>query len=141
MTEFAAELGVSRETLSRIEHGFRWPSYPTIYKIMGLLGIEWETIAVRGTNVAPALIYASDNRQDLGDALRNGRIKERKSLQVVADVVGLSVSQLSRIERSQSTRGRLIESIGGKLWQSDDDRFEFSFTHPELNRLAKKGRM
>ncbi|WP_369815862.1 helix-turn-helix domain-containing protein [Erythrobacter sp. QSSC1-22B] len=137
--EMAQLIGISRETLSRIESGCRWPSYDTLDKIIGLFEVEWDVVAIKGASDRPSRHHAPDCRQDLGLALRAGRLHERLSLRALAERTGISYSQLSRIERAESTRSRVVDtrvdSGSGKI----DDDTTFQFTHPELARLAEKG--
>ncbi|MEL7790147.1 helix-turn-helix transcriptional regulator [Citromicrobium bathyomarinum] len=139
--ELADIAGIRRESLSRIENGRRWPSYDALYRIMGVLSLEWHDIAHKGTSERPARLYASECRQNLGSALRAGRLKERLTLQELATRTGLSASQISRLERSQSIRGGLLEMIDpGKPVRSDEAPDPvFQFIHPELARLVKLG--
>lgn len=137
--EMAELVGISRETLSRIESGRRWPSYDTLERIIGLFGLEWEAVAMKGKSVRPFRHYGPECLQDLGSALRAGRLQEGLSLRILAEQTGISYSQLSRIERAESTRSRvihaLVDSGSGKI----DDETTFQFTHPELDRLAERG--
>lgn len=132
-------IGISRETLSRIESGRRWPSYDTLDKIIGLFDLEWDVVAIEGACDRPSRHHAPDCRQDLGSALRAGRLQEGLSLRALADRIGICHSQLSRIERSESIRSgvldTLVDSGSGKI----DDDTVFEFNHPELARLAEKG--
>ena len=133
--------GIRRESLSRIENGHRWPSYDALYRIMDVLDLEWHELAHKGPSERPARLYAPDRRQDLGSALRAGRQKEELTLGELARKTGLSVSQLSRIERSQSISGRLLERIdtGNPVGAAEVAEPVFRFVHPELARLAAVG--
>jgi len=59
----------------------------------------------------------------------------------VAERTGLSPSQLSRIEQSQSIYSGLLEMIDPGLPFAADEEPDpaFQFIHPELARLAKNG--
>lgn len=139
--ELADIAGIRRESLSRIEKGRRWPSYDALYRIMDVLNLEWHHIAHKGASERPARLYAPERRQDLGSALRAGRLKEGLTLQELALRTGLSASQLSRLERSQSVRSGLLEMIDpGKPVRPDEPPNPvFQFIHPELARLAECG--
>ena len=135
----ANRISISRESLSRIERGHREPSYDTLYNLMGLFQIEWHEIATRGESSRPCRHYATELRQDLGCALRAGRLLEGLTLQALAEHTGMSASQLSRIERSQSARSRVIEIETSDRDRPIDDKTAFRFTNKELARLAKMG--
>ena len=141
--ELADIAGIRRESLSRIESGRRWPSYDALFQIMGVLSLEWHHIAHKGANERPARLYAPERRQDLGSALRAGRLEERLTLQELARRTGLSASQLSRLERSQSVRSGLLEMIdpGEPAKAGEEADPVFQFIHPELARLVKSGMM
>ncbi|QWC56494.1 helix-turn-helix domain-containing protein [Erythrobacter sp. 3-20A1M] len=141
--ELADIAGIRRESLSRIESGRRWPSYDALYQIMGVLSLEWHDIAHKGVSERPARLYASERRQDLGSALRAGRLKEGLTLQELARRTGLSASQLSRLERSQSVRSGLLKMIdpGKPVRPGEPPDPVFQFVHPELARLVKSGMM
>jgi transcriptional regulator with XRE-family HTH domain len=134
--EVAALASISREGLSRIENGRQWPSFATLYRLMGLFSLDWHQVAIEGKGIRPSHHYAPDPLQDLGAELRAGRLAEGLSLQDLGKRVGLSGAQLSRIERAQCTRSKVIavERFG-----PEDDDLVFRFSHPELCRLAERG--
>lgn len=134
--EVAALAGISREGLSRIENSKQWPSYDTLYRLMGVFNLEWDQVAIKGEGVRPPRHYAPDPLQDLGAALRAGRLAEGLSLHELAQRVGVSCAQLSRIERAQCTRSGVlaIERSG-----PGEDDLVVAFTHTELCRLAERG--
>lgn len=137
--DVAKRVGISRESLSRIEKGHRWPSYDTLYEIMGLFNLEWDEIAVKGGSARPARHYATELRQDLGCALRAGRREEGMTLRVLSEKTGISSSQLSRIERAQNVQSRVLYMIDTGDAGQPNDRTIFRFNHSELTRLAEKG--
>ena len=141
--ELADIAGIRRESLSRIENGRRWPSYDALYRIMGELNLEWHDIAHKGASESPARLYAPERRQDLGSALRAGRLAEKLTLEELATRTGHSASQLSRIERSQSIRSGLLEMVdpGKPAKAGEESDPVFQFIHPELSRLVKSGMM
>jgi transcriptional regulator with XRE-family HTH domain len=135
----ASRVGISRESLSRIERGQRQPSFDTLSKLMGLFKLDGPEITKKVQGSRPFLHYAVERRQDLGWALRAGRLEEGFTLQALAEQTGMSVSQLSRIERSQSTRSRVIEIQASDRDRPIDDKTVFKFTNRVLARLAEKG--
>ena len=137
----ASRVGISRESLSRIERGQRQPSFETLRKLMGLFKLDGPEITTMGKSPRPFLHYAAERRQDLGCALRAGRLEEGLTLQALAEQTGMSVSQLSRIERSQSTRSRVIEIQTSDRDRPIDDKTVFKFTNSVLARLAEKGEL
>lgn len=137
----AGRVGISRESLSRIERGHRQPSYDTLYELMRLFEFDWGEIATKGESLRPSRRYAAERRQDLGCALRAGRLEGGLTLQALAEQTGMSVSQLSRIERSQSTRSRVIEIHASDRDRPIDDKTVFKFTNSVLARLAEKGEL
>ena len=137
--QFAHRVGISRETLSRIENGKRWPSYSTLAEIIGLLRIEWDHFALAARTSTNSIPSYPDACAELGKALRRGRAAENLTLRDVAELTGLSGSQLSRIEHGLFTRGRFIEVLfydGVKTFDSDTI---VRFTHPKLRELAERG--
>lgn len=138
-SELAALVGISRESLSRIERGHGWPNYDTLHKIMGLLDLEWDMVATRGKTARPSRHYAPEYLQDLCSALRAGRLQEGLTLQDLAKKTGISCSQLSRIERAQITRSRKLQVVETGSGRQLDEYTVFRFTHPELDRLARMG--
>ncbi len=140
--ELAEIAGIARENLSRIENGRQWPSYDALCKIMGLFDLEWDHIAYKSEGARPARRYAPERRQNLGNALRIGRLHEGITLEELAGRTGLSCSQLSRVERSQSIHSRLLEVIDARAPLTADEEPDpvFQFVHPELALLAEIGR-
>lgn len=75
---FAHRVGISRITLSRIEHDRAWPRFETLGAIMDILMIDWPDVAVPGVTRSPPR-RIPDTQQDmqrdaLCRALRAGRI-------------------------------------------------------------------
>lgn len=137
----AKRVGISRGSLSRIERGHRHPCYGTLHELMRLYQFDWGEIATKGESLRPSRRYAAELRQDLGCALRAGRLEEGLTLRALAKQTGMSVSQLSRIERSQSTRSRVIEIQASDRDRPIDDETVFTFTDRVLARLAEKGKL
>lgn len=137
--EFAKCVGISRQTLSSIENGKRWPSYSTLERIMLLLSIEYDAIAFKEPSDRAPIPDYPDVCAVLGCALREGRIKRKLNLRQLSVLTGISVSQLSRIERGQFSRGKYVElKFFDGVKEIDDDTI-VRFTHPELDALAASG--
>lgn len=137
--EFAQLVGVSRETLSRIENGTRWPSYRTLVEIMGVLSIEWSHIAIKGTSSRKPIRERPEVCCQLGEALRAGRKAAKLNLRQLAEHTGTSAAQLSRIENGLFVRGGHIEIVPGEGITKFDDCTIVRFTHPVLEYLAELG--
>tara|TARA_B100001057_G_scaffold214636_2_gene214974 strand:+ start:351 stop:923 length:573 start_codon:yes stop_codon:yes gene_type:complete len=137
--EFAQLVGISRETLSRIENGARWPSYSTLVEIMGVLSIEWSQIAIKGTSSKTPIRETPEVCCQLGEALRAGRKSAKLNLRQLAEHTGTSAAQLSRIENGLFVRGGHIEIVPGEGNTTFDDCTIVRFTHPVLEYLAELG--
>jgi transcriptional regulator with XRE-family HTH domain len=75
---FAHRVGISRVTLSRIEHDRAWPRSETLEAIIDIFGIDWSDVAEPGVTRSPPR-RIPDTLQDLQRdtlcrALRAGRI-------------------------------------------------------------------
>ena len=106
----AADVGIRRETLSRIETGKEVPRLQVLDVLLAELGIEWDEIAERGSSSCPPLIFQEGRR---GDSLVEiGReVRDRRgstSLRTLGERVGISAAQLSRLERGQVSRSRIF---------------------------------
>ena len=139
MQEFADEIGISRETLSRVESGVRFPTYSTLEAIMGALNIEWHHIAYRGTGQRKQIPEYPEVCADVGNALRAGRKSEGLTLRDAEALTGISSSQLSRIERGQFERGGHVEIRFFDGVREFDYDTKVGFTHPALEVLAEIG--
>ncbi|MEL7691480.1 helix-turn-helix transcriptional regulator [Citromicrobium bathyomarinum] len=145
--EVAYELGINRVNLSRMEKGHLTPSYETLSRMMDVLRFEWKHVAVEGPSPHGNRRYLSGQLDRMGKALRAGREKEGRKLRDLANTVGLSYSQLSRIERGLISYSRVISvRFVGKRPSPDEvdpDKDQtwriFEFAHPELVRLAALG--
>ncbi|MFD1789230.1 helix-turn-helix domain-containing protein [Sphingomonas floccifaciens] len=144
LKNLAADVGITRESLSRIERGRRCPGYDTLYRIMGQLGLEWHQIAIRGRAERPARHFPrnerEENLEDLGAMLRKGRKAAGLSLRALAAECALSYSRLSRIERGQSRYSDVLEEDPDDA-MLDPDRRRLRFSHPRLAGLAERGRL
>lgn len=138
----ATAIGVSRETLSRIENG-AWPRPDTLEGLMRHLEIDWYDFALEGDTDRPAKRFddssRGENRYAKGRALRKGRLKENLSLERLAERCEVSAGQLSRLERGECLRSKLLEDE-----PADRDlpvKFrKYRFRHPELRRIEALGR-
>lgn len=145
--EVAYQVGINRVNLSRMENGHLTPSYETLTKMMDVLGFEWKHIAEEGPSPSRNRRYLSGQLDRMGEALRAGRKAQEITLRELSEVVGISYSQLSRIERGLISHGRLISVtlIGATPppEEIDPDRDShwrvYDFAHPELTRLAMLG--
>ena len=139
----ADAVGVTRETISRIENG-TWPLPDTLDGLIRLLEIDWGDFAVEGTSDRPSKRFDGSSRGEdryrMGKALRKGRLSEDLSLQVLAERCGISAAQLSRLERGESSRSRLLEDDEQDIELPTEYR-RYRFAHPELRRLEMLGRL
>jgi transcriptional regulator with XRE-family HTH domain len=142
LKNLAEDVGITRESLSRIECGRRWPSYDTLYRIMGKLSLEWHQIAIEGQAARSSRPFPRNEREEdlehLGAALRRGRKAKGLSLRALAADCTLSHSQLSRIERGHIRHSDVLE-------ECDDDGMldhnrHLRFSDPLLAKLVEKGR-
>lgn len=133
----AAEIGIRRETLSRIESGETSPSCETVCKIIGVreLLLEWDDLANRGGPSGRSLRHFEEtNLMDLGENLRAGRRKSGLSLRALADATGICTSQLSLAERGQLRHSKLHE-----LFREEAGQESYRFKHALLNELSHAG--
>ena len=140
----ADAIGIARPSLSAIEKDKAWPRPDTLDGLMHELDLTLSEIFVAGpSDRTPRFIDESpdaDYRLDLGRDLRKGREKDGLSLFQVAERCGLSVAQLSRIERGEVRRTRAYEE------EPDDAELprEFRrirFRYAELQRLYMLSRL
>ena len=136
-----AGIKIARETVSRIECGHELPAPATLDALLRTFNIELSMLTVVGETDRPRPFQDSHRGTllvDMGDDLKKGRIAEGLKLREVAERCGLSSAQLSRIERGEMTRSRVIQE------DPKDRQLEFGdrrvwFSHPELQRLEKIG--
>ncbi len=139
---FAHRVGISRVTLSRIEHDRVWPRSETLVAIMDIFMIDWPDVAEPGVTRSPPR-RIPDTQQDmqrhyLCRALRAGRIALGWSLSDLARYSGISASQLSRIERGQGGKSAVFGWHPDYLAIELQDRL-IVFTHPVLANVAGGG--
>ena len=135
-------VGVTRETISRIETGAELPAPATADKLLAILGKEWGVIGVEGIAENHRPFHANERGKWLvamGESLKRGREKEGLKLREVARACHLSMAQLSRIERGQITRSRVILEKREHKDQPFGDRAVW-FKDEELIRLEEVGR-
>ncbi len=135
----ADAIGVARPSLSAIENGKALPLPDTVDGFMRELGVTWDMILVRGGTDRVArtddATPRADQRLDLGRDLREGRRLEGLALWEVAGRCGISVAQLSRIERGQARRSCAFEDEPADAALPRDYR-RLRFKNPELRRLC-----
>lgn len=129
----AQDLGVSRETLSRIENG-RVPRPRVLDELMPILDLDWRDIAIEGrvANSRPFVEgWRGDQLSKIGGAIRSKRIREGKSLRVLAAELHLSASTLSRLERGHAVMSRVFTEPATHWGIKKEDR-PVVVTHPAL---------
>ncbi|MEO9130409.1 MAG: helix-turn-helix transcriptional regulator [Sphingomonas sp.] len=103
------------------------------------LELNWDMILVRGETLRIDLSADStlwENRRfDLGRDLREGRQFENLTLRDLSESSGISVAQLSRIERGQAPHSRAFDDVEADRTVPREFR-RARFRHPELHRLA-----
>jgi len=108
----AADIGISRETLSRLETGKRLPRPQPLDRLMTILELEWEDVATRGY-VVDARIFISGYRGDqlilIGKKLQEIRLGKGYTLVEMAKYLNSSPATLSRLERGQLARSRFFQ--------------------------------
>lgn len=139
MEQFADHVGISRQTLSSIENGARWPSYAALEALMGALDIEWHEIADKGDGGRPPIPHYPDVCAELGGALRKGRQRKKLTLQQLSALTGMSDSQLSRIERGQFRGSKCVEVIFADGMKDYDNDAVVRFNDRVLDKLAECG--
>ena len=135
----ADAIGIARPSLSSIETGKAWPLPDTLEGLMRELSLTWDMVLLRGGSDRPARPVdggpRASQRLDLGRDLREGRQREGLKLWQVAGRCGLSVAQLSRIERGEASRSRAFEDDPDDAALPREYR-GMRFRHPELRRLS-----
>lgn len=135
----ADAVGVARETLSRIEAGRAWPRPDTLDRLLLALELEWDDVAERGAPTRGERVFHDTLRGEschhLGRAIRTGRVCLRMGLRETARRCGLSVAQLSRLERGEVLTSRVLADAEGQEDVPFDARF-VTPAHPFLAELA-----
>ncbi len=136
--ELAFQIGINSQTLTRIENGKQRPSRNTLDALMKVLEFDWDEIARKGRSSKGAPPNLPENLANLCKGLRIGRRMERLRLEDVAGMTGMSISQLSRIERGLMERSEQFEIDWPDGVRKQDDDTRYRFKHPELSRLVKR---
>ena len=130
----AQSVGISRETLSRIERRNRVPRPQILDAIMRELELDWPQLATTGINANPRP-FVDGSRGDqllaLGKELQAKRLSQEKSLRELSDELGLSISTLSRLERGQLPKSRVFRDIDAYAGVAFESR-RVEICHPEL---------
>lgn len=138
----ADAIGVTRETISRIENG-AWPLPDTLDGLMRHLEVDWGEFATKGRSDRSSKRFDGSSRGEdrfrMGQALRRGRLSQGLSLRHVAKTCGVSAAQLSRLERGESGRSKLLQDDEQDTKLPIEFR-RYRFSHPELRRLEALGR-
>lgn len=132
--------GISRSTLSRIEKGHVVPRMDTLERLMAALDITNDVVGEPGL-VGAGQLMSPRSIKDAKDADIGARLRERPRLlrlsiaEVAAAAGGVSAAQLSRVERGQSRRSRLIAWCTRDPDLRGDDRPRI-FVNPVLDELV-----
>ncbi|NLA58389.1 MAG: transcriptional regulator [Firmicutes bacterium] len=118
LQEVASRSGLSRSYLSELENGKKQPSIKTLEALAGALNV-----AIDALMPAEDMEGESEAGSSLGDRLRLARERKGMSLAEAAEAAGISVSYLSDIERGQAlpaveTLRLLAEVVGLPLSQA-----------------------
>ena len=142
--QLAAAVGISRESVSRIENGAQ-PRPDTLDEILRVLNVNLKVVAKKG-RLPPSRrpryfdeTQRGEYRHFTGLEIRAGRRAEGLSLRDLGLRCGLSASQLSRIERGEGERSAVYADVPADLDLPKADR-RTRLVQPELIRLAKLGR-
>lgn len=134
----ADDLGISRETLSRIENGHE-PRMAVLLNLLDALEIEWDQVLETGSG--RHLVFQDGPRGDaarnIGKQLRARRRALGLSLAQAAISTGLSASTLSRLERGQSRRSKAFAEDAVFSDRDVDDR-PLLITHQGLRDFLAK---
>lgn len=129
----AHDVGIARETLSRIEGG-RAPRPQVLDRLMAALDLDWPEVAVEGEAVSERPFiegYRGNAFCGFGRELQARRKAQDKSLRTLSAELGLSPSTLSRLERGQLSRSRVFREREGYAQLDVDDR-PFDVAHSKL---------
>jgi len=109
--------GISRSTLSRIEKGHVVPRMDTLERLMEALNLDMAEVGfteerLKQEPLSPESDEAEKREEEdrsLGARLREQRRKLHLTIAQVAVAAGLDPSQISRVERGQLRRSRMVE--------------------------------
>ena len=107
----AADVGTSRETLSRVESGERFPRPQLLDGLMAVLELDWEDVAVKGKSSSSRTFldgYRGDQLNLIGKRVRDIRLSRGLNLNDMAKYLGTSAATLSRFERGQLIRSHFF---------------------------------
>jgi len=140
----ADEIGISRESLSRIECGRAWPLPDTLDALMRVLGMDWPDVASVGEAERASRhlfdgTWRDEQRLELCRAVRLGRKSRGLTLAAAAALAGLSTAQLSRIERGECGRSRVLDEAPEDRELPTDSR-RLRLRNAFLRDLARDGR-
>lgn len=139
----AAMVGVGRPILSQIECGRSVPSPTTLDALMALYELDWADVAIAGSGTRRHRrlfdgTLADESRRELCRDLRSGRKAKNLSLSTVAAAVGISASQLSRVERGEFKTTDLLEPDPDRTSKPKEYRL-WRFKSKILEDLAEFG--
>ncbi|WP_367305130.1 helix-turn-helix domain-containing protein [Sphingomonas tagetis] len=140
--DLAIALGLTRESVCRIEGARALPSEASIEGLMRLFDLDWPQLAIVGRSKRRPRAFPDTWRDELrialGSALRAGRRAEGLTLRDLATCTGVSYSQLSRLERGECDVSRVLAEHPADRDVPRHMR-RLQFTHPVLKRVAGKG--
>lgn len=145
----ADAIGISRPSLSRIERGHAWPLPDTLDALMRLLELDWKDVAEKeiagkgAPGVVRRRLFDGTSRHDhlleMCRAVRTGRKVRGLKVAQAAVLAELSTSQLSRLERGQCQRSRvLVEREEDR--HLPPERRRLRFKNDYLQGLAAEGK-
>lgn len=106
------------------------------------LDLDWVDFAVKGDTQRPAKRFdgtsRGEARYEMGRALRRGRTKEGLSLETLATRCNISAALLSRFERGECLRSKLLQDHPDDLTLPTAFR-RYLFIPPELRRIEALG--
>ena len=140
--QLADAIGITRPSLSAIENGHAKPLPLTLDDLMHELDLDPVDVFERGRTARTPRFTDSTpraaHRLDMGRCLRDGRKRAKLALHEVAAMCGMSVSQLSRLERGQLLRSSAYEDDPDDAQRDEECRI-LTFEHPKLRELYAQG--
>lgn len=154
----AARVGVTRQTMSKIERGAAWPGPGTLDALLDVLDLGWEDVAhpepgfrrfhvgapLDGETLAPERgptrhrVFMEGPSGDLllafGGSLRAFRKARRLTLGDLATSAGISLALLSRLERGQVRRSSIFRF---EVDPDDLERPKLVVLNPRLAEAAE----
>jgi len=132
----ADDIGIARETLSRIEQG-RPPRGSILLALLAKLEMDISEVADPDpTNRGLAFTGGArgDDLLAIGHAILEKRRQLHMSLEEAAKLIGLSAATLSRLERSQSPRSRVLKELPKYAAMDLEDR-QVTVHHAKLQEF------